>query len=102
MTLSAAPVSGTDMVHVRVADDGPGMTDEVRRRCLEPLFSTKPRAVSSGLGLAFVQTLVTRAGGRVDIESTLGRGTSVTLVLPGARLARQIQETPAAGAVWAL
>jgi C4-dicarboxylate-specific signal transduction histidine kinase len=71
----------TDAVTIRVSDDGPGMTEEVVRRCMEPYFSTKVRAVSTGLGLALVRALVNGVGGRVEIESTLGAGTTVSLVL---------------------
>jgi signal transduction histidine kinase len=79
-------------VIISVADDGPGMTDEVARRCMEPYFSTKTRAVSTGMGLALVRALVTGVGGRVELESTLGVGTTVSLVLHAA--ARQGKAPP--------
>jgi PAS domain S-box-containing protein len=68
-------------VVVRVSDDGPGMSPEVLRRCTEPYFSTKPRAVATGMGLAFVQGLVTKAGGRMAVTSRLGHGTTICLTL---------------------
>jgi hypothetical protein len=68
-------------VVVRVSDDGPGMSPEVLRRCREPYFSTKPRAVATGMGLAFVQGLVTKAGGRMAVRSRLGHGTTICLTL---------------------
>jgi anti-sigma regulatory factor (Ser/Thr protein kinase) len=67
---------------VRVIDDGPGMSEEVVRRCMEPYFSTKTRDVSTGLGLPFVRGLVRRVGGRVEIDSELDRGTTISLILP--------------------
>jgi signal transduction histidine kinase len=73
------------MVRLLVADDGPGMTEDVIRRCMDPYFSTKPRGVSTGMGLAFVHRLVTGAGGRIDIEAVLGHGTTVSLSLPRGR-----------------
>jgi PAS domain S-box-containing protein len=75
-----------------VTDDGPGMTDEVLRRCMEPYFTTKARGVSTGMGLAFVRGLVTEAGGRVEIDSMLGRGTTISLVLPRARVEDQVRD----------
>jgi signal transduction histidine kinase len=87
-----AELPDTTMVAMRVADDGPGMTEDVLRHCMEPSFSTKARSASSGLGLAFVQGIVSRAEGRVEIESTLGRGTCVSLILPGAVLEEQIED----------
>ena len=69
-------------VRVRVADDGAGMPPEIRRRALEPFYTTKPRGMSTGLGLALAHGVATSAGGALDIESEPGRGTTVTLTLP--------------------
>lgn len=74
------PAAGA--VRLRVTDDGPGMTEKVIRRCVEPYFSTKPPGVSTGMGLAFVHGLVTGLGGRVEIDAMMGQGTTITLVLP--------------------
>jgi PAS domain S-box-containing protein len=68
-------------VIVRITDDGPGMPPNVLRRCMEPYFSTKARSLATGMGLSLVHGLVTDAGGRVDIDSTVGQGTCVTLTL---------------------
>jgi PAS domain S-box-containing protein len=69
-------------VHVHVSDDGPGMTAEIRRRCMEPFFTTRPRSLSTGLGLALVHSVIQKAGGAVEIETEPGRGTTFTLSLP--------------------
>lgn len=66
---------------VEVADTGPGMLPEVAQRCLEPFFSTKGKG-HSGMGLTAAQGAVTRAGGSLQVMSTLGQGTTVTLRLP--------------------
>jgi signal transduction histidine kinase len=97
--LIAARELADKWVAIGVSDDGPGMSEEVRRRCLEPYFSTKPAAVSTGMGLPFVHNLVKRAGGRIEIASTAGEGTSITLVLPKARLPEKSEKTPPALAV---
>lgn len=68
-------------VLVEVADTGSGMTEEVRRRCLEPFFSTKGDK-GTGLGLAMVYGIVRRAGGTLDIDSAVGRGTTFLLRFP--------------------
>ena len=65
-----------------VSDDGPGMTAEVKTRCLEPFFTTKPRGMSTGLGLALVHGVVKRAGGAIAIDSQPGEGTTFRLILP--------------------
>lgn len=69
-------------VRITVADNGLGMSDEVKRRAFEMFFTTKPRGLGTGLGLALVRKVVERAGGRVEIESAVGKGTSVTMVVP--------------------
>jgi signal transduction histidine kinase len=68
-------------VILQVTDTGAGMTEEVRRRCLEPFFTTKGQH-GSGLGLAMVFSIVQRHMGTIDIASELGRGTTITLRLP--------------------
>jgi PAS domain S-box-containing protein len=69
-------------VVLEVIDDGPGMPEEVVRHCMEPYFSTKTRGITTGMGLSMVHGMVETAGGRVEIESALGRGTTVRLRLP--------------------
>ena len=74
--------TGAFRVHLEVADEGIGMTGEVAARAFEPFFTTKPRGQGTGLGLASVHSLTSQCGGTARIESTLGRGTTVTLELP--------------------
>jgi PAS domain S-box-containing protein len=69
-------------VRIRVGDDGPGMTEDVARHCMDPYFSTKARGQSTGMGLALVHALVTGAGGQVEVQSTPGQGTTISLILP--------------------
>jgi len=64
-----------------VTDDGVGMSPEVRARCMEPFFSTK-QSEGTGLGLGSVYGIVRRHEGEIDIQSELGRGTSVSISLP--------------------
>ncbi len=71
-------------VFVSVEDDGPGMSPEVRARCMEPYYSTKTRGISTGLGLVLVHGLVQEARGEVEIRSAPGVGTTITLALPSA------------------
>ncbi len=71
-------------VRLGVTDNGTGMTEEVKRRAFDMFFTTKPRGLGTGLGLALVRKVVDRAGGSVQIDSAPGRGTSVVMDLPAA------------------
>ncbi len=66
-------------VFVDVIDDGVGMDDETKRRCLEPFFSTKGER-GTGLGLAMVYGVVQRHGADFDIQSAPGQGTTMRMI----------------------
>jgi signal transduction histidine kinase len=68
-------------VRLQVSDTGMGMTEEVRRNCLEPFFTTKGEK-GSGLGLAMSYGIIRRHGGRITIESALTKGSVFTIYLP--------------------
>jgi signal transduction histidine kinase len=70
-----------DRAVLRVADTGTGMTETVRRRCLEPFFSTKGDH-GTGLGLSMVYGIVERHRGQLEIESAVGKGTTFIIRLP--------------------
>ena len=80
---TAAPLSSAPprQVELEVADTGIGMDEETRRRCLEPFFTTKGER-GTGLGLAMVYGVVQRHGAEIEIESAVGRGTTVRLRFP--------------------
>lgn len=71
-------------VRISVSDNGPGMSEDVQRRAFEMFFTTKPRGLGTGLGLALVRQIVGRAGGTAEIISHLGKGATVALSLPPA------------------
>jgi signal transduction histidine kinase len=82
VTITAELGSDQDTIRLMISDDGPGMKPEVKRRCLEPFFTTKTRGISTGLGLALVHGIVQKAGGNIEIDSEIGRGTTFVLTLP--------------------
>jgi signal transduction histidine kinase len=68
---------------LRLIDSGCGMDRTTRERAFEPFFTTKPIGQGTGLGLPIVYGLIREIGGTVTIESEVGHGTTVTLLLPG-------------------
>lgn len=70
------------MVVVEVADTGTGMTEEVRRRCLEPFFTTKGGEGNGGLGLSMVYGVVKRHDGRLEVTTEAGKGSTFSLRFP--------------------
>ena len=71
-----------EFVRVAVSDTGEGMSEDVRARATEPFYSTKPVGKGTGLGLAQVYAIARQAGGTLRIESEIGRGTSVEILIP--------------------
>ena len=73
-----------DYATLSVADTGTGMSDAVKTRLFEPFFTTKDVGKGTGLGLAQVYGFVRQSGGDVRVESVLGQGTKITILLPRA------------------
>ncbi len=71
------------LVGIDVADTGEGISEERRARIFEPFFTTK--ASGTGLGLSICRDIVERMGGRIDVASTVGRGTTFTVWLSTTR-----------------
>jgi PAS domain S-box-containing protein len=65
-----------------VIDTGMGMAPEILKRAVEPFFSSKPLGKGTGLGLSMVHGLAVQLGGALQLSSTVGQGTTATLVLP--------------------
>ncbi|HXB53117.1 MAG TPA: ATP-binding protein [Rhizomicrobium sp.] len=88
VTLTEAPadVEGEfvpgDYVALAVIDTGSGMPEEVRRRAVDPFFTTKPQGKGTGLGLSMTFGFVRQSGGYLVIDSAPGEGTAITILMP--------------------
>jgi two-component system, cell cycle sensor histidine kinase and response regulator CckA len=78
----AAPPGAAIMV--AASDTGHGMTPEVLSHLFEPFFTTKPKEKGTGLGLATTYSIVKQAGGTIDVDSVIGKGTTFRVYLPRA------------------
>ncbi len=79
---SSATVPPGEYSVLLVSDTGEGMTRETRARAFDPFYTTKEIGKGSGLGLAMVYTIVKRAGGYIDLQSSRGAGTTFGIFLP--------------------
>jgi len=83
LTLSTCNSRESDEVCVAVSDTGEGMEAEILARVFEPFFTTKSVGKGTGLGLSQIHGFAAQTGGRAEIESRPGKGTTVRLFLPG-------------------
>ncbi|MBD2359064.1 GAF domain-containing protein [Tolypothrix sp. FACHB-123] len=80
--ISTRVSADNSFVLVRIADNGPGMTEEVKQRIFDPFFTTKPVGKGTGLGLAIsYQIIVEKHGGIIECVSEVGKGTEFWLEL---------------------
>lgn len=93
LTLAEAPILGEpnagDYVAISVADSGNGIAPDVLGKIFDPFFTTKPIGKGTGLGLSQVHGFAHQAGGTVRVSSELGKGTTVTILLPREHLSPQ-------------
>ena len=74
-----------------VIDNGTGMPPEILKRAIEPFFSSKPLGKGTGLGLSMVHGIAVQLGGALQLSSTVGKGTTATLLLPVATAAPETE-----------
>jgi len=82
ITISAQTLSPDGLVAVTINDIGTGMPPDMIEKACEPFFSTRQNEGLRGLGLAIVRDIVKTHGGKMEIKSSLGQGTSIILYLP--------------------
>ena len=80
-TLGGAIAPGA-YVEARIRDTGTGMTEEVRKLAGDPFFTTKPQGQGTGLGLSLAFAFLRQSNGYLNIETLLGKGTTIVILLP--------------------
>lgn len=73
---------GSEEISIEVEDDGCGISDSDIKKVFEPFFTTKSRTGGTGLGLSITYGLVQEIGGKIQVQSTIGKGTRFTIFLP--------------------
>ena len=86
LTAHEAEGGGKPMAYLGISDDGEGMDAETLARAAEPFFTTKGVGKGTGLGLSMVQGMVEQSGGRMSLDSAPGKGTTVGLWFPVAKV----------------
>lgn len=81
--ISISVSSSADTLLITIADNGEGMTDEVKQRLFENFFTTKPIGQGTGLGMSITRDIIeNKHGGKISFTSTEGRGTTFTFIIP--------------------
>ena len=78
---------------IEVVDNGPGIAPQNLSKIFDPFFTTKPIGVGTGLGLAICHRIVSELGGRIEVDSELGKGARFRVVLPPARDSQSVKVT---------
>jgi CheY-like chemotaxis protein len=90
---------GKDWLELSVADTGDGIEKEILDRIFEPYFSTKEKTRGTGMGLAMVHGIIVRQGGKINVESELGKGSVFRVHLPLAQREISMEQLVVYGAL---
>jgi len=71
-----------DNIQIEISDTGSGIPPEIVNRIFDPFFTTKPIGTGTGLGLSITHGIIRKHGGRIEVESEQGKGTTFRLILP--------------------
>lgn len=85
ITLTTLYREEDDQIVIGISDDGKGMSPEVVKQVFNPFFTTKAVGSGTGVGLSMTERIIRRHGGKIDISSKEGEGTTVTIAFPVGR-----------------
>jgi Signal transduction histidine kinase len=80
-SLSFGTWDKNDTIFIRISDTGKGMPDSVRKKIFDPFYTTR-RPLGTGLGMSIVHSIIKRHGGKIEVGSEVGKGTTVTISIP--------------------
>jgi signal transduction histidine kinase len=87
-------IKSAEQIEILIADNGPGIPDEVKSRLFDPFFTTKPVGKGTGLGLSISYSIIVeKHGGKLDVTSTPGKGTEFRISIP-VKLSHTSQSAP--------
>jgi signal transduction histidine kinase len=81
-SLTIRTTAASQAVRIAFEDSGPGIPPDVLSRIFDPFFTTKPEVSGTGLGLSVSLGIVQSHGGTIDVDSTVGKGSTFTITLP--------------------
>ncbi|MCB8883667.1 PAS domain-containing protein [Acidisoma cellulosilytica] len=99
LTIQASSDSSKREIVITVTDTGCGMSAETMEKVFDPFFTTKEVGKGTGLGLSMVHGFVMQSGGRIAIDSELGKGTTITMAFPSLSITPDVQDKDVAGFV---
>ncbi len=91
--ISFSTWSSDEIVFINISDTGKGMSEEVKNNLFDPFFTTK-RPIGTGLGMSTVYGIATRHGGKIEVESEVGKGTKFNLQFPIATISDSPEKSP--------
>ena len=81
-TLTITIKDADAFIEVGIHDDGPGISEEIKKKIFQPFFTTKPLGEGTGLGLDIVRQIVAKHGGTIEVVSEVGKGAAFFIKLP--------------------
>jgi signal transduction histidine kinase len=88
ITVTTKSEAGGEGVCLSIADNGPGMSEDIKDRVFDPFFTTKQRNGGTGLGLSVAYGIIKEHGGQAEVASAVGEGTTFTYHFPAKRSAK--------------